>query len=656
MEERVYFFSLDDMSIGYYLELAEKAIIKYETTAPSSIDDVVELFHIKKLFDNDCRLTRWTEDEFNRLKDLVKGYNSIIVRFFQTLSPNQVEVNYGNLDWGYRQAFWNIIDQFKLFTLISDEVLRRIVQKDMNDLRAVLNCKSLVDKYKVVIREVLLNNKDSAKILIDKYIARHDNSSDRELYLPQILTMQDKETIIANYLNSEHPNLNYVRLICQNKDERNCLVLSPIVKVKANRLAKKLNDELMRDERAVTVEHKVSIEFSSLDGLPYFSYKKENGYPEYVYSTKFIEQCNNTQLIANCCYLFGWMNRHFLLELISKESEVGAFELSLFDRSKNAYPSFSYFIWKNDLSCSQLYGYNEVLLHMRTSFEKVLKCFYESHLKEEYNYPVLTLNYPNIEDSWLNKCRILFPELDSIVKQYNTYVEYDDIDIDIIRLSNPLKVTEGKSLLIKKYYEVNNGNEEIRRILCDMFTSGVSLLNYVEPYKKDNKYQCLYDLLIHEVVFYDNYKTYQKREIDFLISRNVLSKDDSGRLLLVNKEQAIALRSLWEYHACAYWHYNDGGRKALDEMFAKGWLVRNDNLLTTEECKYFSYYLDNSKFTNGPAYRNNYAHGSTPPRDDEVIHKTAYLTLLRLLTILILKIEDDLWSARRVLAIECAKK
>lgn len=58
MEERVYFFSLDDMSIGYYLELAEKAIIKYEITAPSSIDDVVELFHIKKLFDNDCRLNR----------------------------------------------------------------------------------------------------------------------------------------------------------------------------------------------------------------------------------------------------------------------------------------------------------------------------------------------------------------------------------------------------------------------------------------------------------------------------------------------------------------------------------------------------------------------------------------------------------------------
>lgn len=36
------------------------------------------------------------------------------------------------------------------------------------------------------------------------------------------------------------------------------------------------------------------------------------------------------------------------------------------------------------------------------------------------------------------------PELDSVVKQYNTYVQYDEIDKDIVRLSKPLKMTEGK--------------------------------------------------------------------------------------------------------------------------------------------------------------------------------------------------------------------
>ena len=85
---------------------------------------------------------------------------------------------------------------------------------------------------------------------------------------------------------------------------------------------------------------------------------------------------------------------------------------------------------------------------MQTSVEQELKKFYEVHLKDKYNYPSLVLNFPNVTDSWLNKCRVLLPELDSVVKQYNTYVEYDEVDIDIIKYSKPLKVTEGKSLLI----------------------------------------------------------------------------------------------------------------------------------------------------------------------------------------------------------------
>ena len=49
MEKRVHFFSIYDMSIGYNLVLAEKAIIKYQNATPSNINDVIELYHIKKL-------------------------------------------------------------------------------------------------------------------------------------------------------------------------------------------------------------------------------------------------------------------------------------------------------------------------------------------------------------------------------------------------------------------------------------------------------------------------------------------------------------------------------------------------------------------------------------------------------------------------------
>lgn len=111
------------------------------------------------------------------------------------------------------------------------------------------------------------------------------------------------------------------------------------------------------------------------------------------------------------------------------------------------------------------------------------------------------------------------------------------------------------------------------------------------------------------------------------------------------------MRSLWEYGVCSYWHCNDEERQVLDDMLAKGWLVTDNHLLSKPERDYFSYYLDNARFTNGMAYRNHYMHGSTPPVDDENVHSVAYMTFLKLFTIILLKIEDDLWLAKRVLAI-----
>ena len=116
------------------------------------------------------------------------------------------------------------------------------------------------------------------------------------------------------------------------------------------------------------------------------------------------------------------------------------------------------------------------------------------------------------------------------------------------------------------------------------------------------------------------------------------------------------LKTLGEYGVCSYWHYNEEERALLDNMLAKGWLKQDDHLLCKPEREYFSYFLDNAKYTNGYAYRNHYMHGSTPSTDDEDKHIIAYLTFLRLLAMLLLKIEDDLWLAQRAIAIYANSK
>lgn len=111
------------------------------------------------------------------------------------------------------------------------------------------------------------------------------------------------------------------------------------------------------------------------------------------------------------------------------------------------------------------------------------------------------------------------------------------------------------------------------------------------------------------------------------------------------------LKSLWEYKVCSYWHYNEDERAVLDNMYSKGWLIKDDHLLNRPERNYFSYYLDNSNFTNGFAYRNHYMHGSISSVNDEQKHTIAYMIFLRMLAILLLKIDDDLRLAQRAIVI-----
>ena len=653
MQDRVCYFSNNDLSLGHYLEVAEKRILEVsEEGVPTDLEGIIELWHIKQLFENDCRLLKWTDDEFEKLKSSTRGYNTIIANFFNGLNPTKIKSEFELLEWAYKKTFWEIIEAYKLYRLIEPETLREIVSKNNNYLREVLKCKGIVEKFKNVIREVLLNNVNSAHIILDKYVSKQDLHRDSELHLPSNLTIEDKEQILINYLQSDDPNVNYVRLIIQIKNNKDQIRISPKTRLLAEKLEKKLNEEMLSDPRTVTKHWSTEVQFVDDDVLSPKEFKiNTEGIPTYTYSIPYIRICDNERRVLNCISLFGWLNRSFLINLINKRTEVDVLESSFIDKGRDSYPSYIKFINKNRLSLCQLYGYDEVLQKNGSSFERELKQFYEFHLKEEYDYPSLPINLPNVEDSALNKCRVLCPELDAVVHQYNTFVEEDEIDKDLIRLSKPLKVEEGKSLLANKYYEIAEDNNEIQGVLWGVLGSGNSILSHVDPFK-DKNYHSLIELLENETnVLYSNYAEFQKHHLDFLIQQGIIGVNSDGCLYIANQSTITVLRSLWEYGVCSYWHYNDEERQILDDMHAKGWLVKDNNLLSKPERDYFSYYLDNSKFTNGMAYRNHYMHGSTPPVDDEKEHQIAYITFLRLLAILLLKIEDDLWLARRALAI-----
>lgn len=655
MQDRVCFFSENDLFAGYHLELAEKRVIEIaNANIPQDLEGIIELWHIRRFIESDCKLLRWSDEDVARLKSATEGYKAIIARFFNCLNPQTIKDEFEALEeYEYQKTFWQIIDSFNLYKIISPEVVREILSNDTSNLRDVLCSQGVVEKFKVIIREELLSNIDSACILLDIYVAKRDEQAKGKLYLPSNLNLEDKEQIINKYLDSERPNLNYVRLITQVKNDKNKITLSPRTRLKAKRIVDKLNKDLLNDPKASKTRWSVNVRFSLKEGIPPLEIgTDEQGISTHTYSVSYIKACDNKQRILYCGGVFGWLNNHFLLNLINKKVESDGMEEAFMDKGVDSYPANIAFNKKELLSQNMLHAYDKVLQELESSLTTELKQYYEQHLRSEYDYPGLVLDLPLPNDSFLNKCRVLCPELDAIVKQYTTFVEYDEIDEELIRLSYPLKIEEGKSILTNKYYEINTDNKDVDLALSGLFASGNYILHHVEPFKGKH-YHSLVELLENEdSVSYSNYSERQKRFLDILIQQELIGINSQGYLYIVDKTKIEILESLREYGVCSYWHYDEKGRKILDDYLEKEWVVTDDHLLSKPEREYFSYYLDNMMFTNGKAYRNHYAHGSVTSAIDDKEHLDAYYTLLKLLVILMMKIEDDLWSARRVLAID----
>lgn len=198
MLDRVCFFSKNDLSVGYYLEIAEKRIREVsEGNVPTDLEGIIELWHIRRMIDDDCRLLRWTDTYYYTLKDYTCRYNNTIARFFNNLNPKTLKDEFDRLEWTYKKTFWEIIEAYKLYKLIEPDILRTILDGNINYIYDILECQGIVEKNKDTIREILLSEADSALILIDKYVARRDTNHHSELFLPSNLTLNDKEPLVS---------------------------------------------------------------------------------------------------------------------------------------------------------------------------------------------------------------------------------------------------------------------------------------------------------------------------------------------------------------------------------------------------------------------------------------------------------------------------
>ena len=629
--ERVHYYSDYDMSIPLHIERMANVVRGYEEgNQPDGINDYLEMYHIVQFIEHGKYPQDWNENKIAAIKQ----YKGKVATYFSHLQSNDLPVILGEIERGYESSVWQIINQFKIKGLITENGLREILKEKNWLLKDLLEHRWIVEQNQILLTALLKENEHTAEWLLEQYVEEDRFCQHRDLYFPKSLTGTDKDAIIRNYVNSDKANLNYVRLVLTAKRSADSLTIKA-----ARKKEKALNEAIFAMGAvhvasygvALTVEQSAPAKERKVD---------EEGRTMFVYNKKFIDDCKDATVIYYCGQVFEFTEPYGFITLISKDAETDAFEKVTGLHARNAYDLDMAFRMRENMSYLQMQALECALLDTDRNIEGVIKAFYEDFLKTEYGYKSLSLTLPKHDDSLILKIRSLAIEMDAVAHQYDCYVNYGSIDKDIVELTPPQKLTETKSLLSHRYCILNRDNTDVWYLIY-LFFGSQSMLFFVEPCK-DAHFRNYYEFLENGIeVKYEDYENYQRPDIDRLLEKGYLVKDEKGILRCVKMREVRLLKHLYEYGACSYWGYPKEERMILDDMVSKGWISLDNHLLSPAERDYFSYYLNNEKFTNGPAIRNNYAHGTTPSYSEEK-HKKNYFQLLVLFVLLLLKISEDL--------------
>ena len=523
----------------------------------------------------------WSEDDISKIKDVIKKYKGIIARYIKSISNENITTKYMEIQddyYDYREDFFELLEKYKTYENISECIFSELLHTPKVFLEYILRNKSMTYYHGNAIRERFYEDSEYAEIILDYYEAKHTGDI-KTLYFPKELTTDDKEKIIKNYIDSENPNLNYLRLInnIQNRDELSISDKTRLASIKKTKIE---NDKLFSNSAGIEYGAEVRFSKSQRDVV---EFTKEKHIFKYSYDIRWIhENTDFNTLLNNFIHLFGYVDRQMRITLISKESELGTTEKFLGVKSKNEYEIGMTFNIKNMLSILQIIAYYKELNKINIRLEDIIEWFFKTYLPEEFGIQNYFGKMPSKDSTYYEKCKSILPEIDYILKQFNLLVEDGIIDQELLEVySTSILFESVKSLIDTKYIYGNDKSQEFNNI-CYYFFSDQCLLHYTEKYK-NKKYTSFYELLLKENVKANDYSGYSERLLNYVIDNGYVFIDLDDYIRVKDKRMITILNDLYNNEVINYWKYPLKYREKMDELIEKNMLLKGSTLFSKQE-------------------------------------------------------------------------
>nr|QGT51060.1 hypothetical protein Firmicute1046_1360 [uncultured Firmicutes bacterium] len=629
--ERVKFYSINDLSVCHYINRVESVLNSFiEVTEITNINEIIELYNIWLFFQYKIYSRDWNEEQLANYCKIVNQFPEIIGKFFSKISLNSLNSIFQTIRYDYIEDFWKLISKYKIYEKISNDTFKKITPNERFCLTDVLKYKPLVEKFSGEIVNYMKQNIFCAEILLGYYLEQNKNQ--KELSFPSTLSNEEKTDILNAYISSDDANCNYLQLIC-NSNGTSELPLSDKLKLKAMRKYDAVSKEVFQNNGGFG--YGVEVRFSDVQEDEYkFDTKKDSRILSFTYSTKWIKENQDyPTLLNNFIYLFGYTDTQFRSFHTRKESQLGTFEKLLGVHGKKEYHVGIMFRQIQALAQTQMVGYCKVLEKYNIQLEEVISWFFQEYLKDEFNAEGFTYNAPSNSASYLEKCRNIIAEMDSVLKQFKLWCEDGEIDSELLHISTAHIFIKDIPSMVKDKYIYPCGEDY--KTMTHLLFSDQALIHYVP----ENSGEChtFYELLKKHEVSYDVFQEYQRPGIDWLISNNII-KIDKEKKLVPYIEKIELLYDLF-YHEVLCWSYIKKHKKIIDELKERRVVRFESSLFSKPEQDYYNYLFNKSEFDNGLDLRNRYSHGTQIV--DEKTNMNDYYIFLRIMILIIIKINEE---------------
>ncbi|WP_312104104.1 hypothetical protein [Pygmaiobacter massiliensis] len=633
-KNRVQYFESNDCLYGLNLDRIENLTIP--KISEIDINDAIEFYEIKKHFDNGAKITTWSDEEVKSYKKKSKDLYVLTLHFFNVITDTTIIQLYAAVALCYRKEFWALFNICKLFEKISKDTFCQLIESEHIAPFDLFRYKNIVGSYGQILREYILRNDYSIRILIHVY--EQDYEQTEKLFLPIELTNLDICSCLEKYIDSDSPNINTLNSIKQMR----CTSRFPVsdeLRLKAKR--RHLNEIEKLSINGLSLQYGIELVFSP-DQQKEKIVEQVNENFKISYSTQwFLDTLDYPSILNNFIYIFDFVDVLQMRSLhTSKESDIGIFERAMMPRSSRIYPNSHHFNFKNALATMQISAYYNFLKVQGIHLEDVLKWCFTEYLQSEYGCPEIRVSLLSESSTYSEKCHTLISALESVLRQFSLYVKNGEIDFELIEMSTvPISFDSIPSLVDKKY--VYGTGKDYRNSTFMLFSDQCMYSHISRICEKKKQYDSFFDLISNEKVYLSDYSENDYAAFRYLSDNDLLKITDEGLISINSIEKVVALNDLYQNEVVNRWHYPAPSLKKIQELVEAGFLIEKSSLLSIPEANFLNYLLNRSEYDNGLEIRNKYVHGIQQVKTNEAEHMQNYMILLKIFMLLAIKINDD---------------